>query len=323
MEYCLFKFVFFVFIAFNMYANDLVNVYRFEGISAVEKVIENSLKDVNYWKNYLENKNVDYGYYEYKKYVILTQKEQTEMSLYEIVNNDYKLVLRNSVIVGENSGDKYTEGDKKTPEGAYELIEKKSQVDQFYGPFALVTSYPNSFDKSLDKKGSGIWIHGMPFDGDREKFTKGCIALDNTELENLEKNIDYKKTILLTSEGDFPKASKDDVALILSSIYKWKDAWKYSKIEDYLSFYSKDFKRSDKSNFNQFRDYKEQIFAKNESKTINFSNIDISPYPNSLGKKMYKVLMDEEYLSPSVRFYGKKELFFEVANNELKILSED
>jgi len=33
--------------------------------------------------------------------------------------------------------------------------------------------------------------------------------------------------------------------------------------------------------------------------------------------------MDEEYLSPSVRFYGKKELFFEVANNELKILSED
>lgn len=98
----MFKFVFFVFIAFNMYANDLVNVYRFEGISAVEKVIENSLKDVNYWKNYLENKNVDYGYYEYKKYVILTQKEQTEMSLYEIVNNDYKLVLRNSVIVGEN-----------------------------------------------------------------------------------------------------------------------------------------------------------------------------------------------------------------------------
>jgi len=192
----LFKFVFFVFIAFNMYANDLVNVYRFEGISAVEKVIENSLKDVNYWKNYLENKNVDYGYYEYKKYVILTQKEQTEMSLYEIVNNDYKLVLRNSVIVGENSGDKYTEGDKKTPEGAYELIEKKSQVDQFYGPFALVTSYPNSFDKSLDKKGSGIWIHGMPFDGDREKFTKGCIALDNTELENLEKTLIIKNNFI-------------------------------------------------------------------------------------------------------------------------------
>jgi len=111
--------------------------------------------------------------------------------------------------------------------------------------------------------------------------------------------------------------------LILSSIYKWKDAWKYSNIEEYLSFYSKEFKKSDKSNFAQFEDYKKQIFSKNEDKTITFKNIDIAPYPNSLNKKMYKVLMDEEYLSPSVKFYGKKELFLEVANNEVKILTED
>ena len=163
----------------------------------------------------------------------------------------------------------------------------------------------------------------MPFDGDREKFTKGCIALDNKELENLEKNIDYKRTVLLTSQNEFKKASKDDIALILSSIYKWKDAWKYSNIEDYLSFYSKDFRKSDKSNYYQFADYKRQIFSKNEDKSIKFSNIDISPYPNSLNKKMYKILMDEEYLSPAIKFYGKKELFVEIANNELKILAED
>ncbi len=317
------RFIIVFIITFNVYANDFVNLYRLKGISEVEKEIENSLKDVNYWKNYLVDKNVELGYYEYKKYVIVAQKEQSELSLYEKIDNDYKLVLRNSVIVGENQGDKYLEGDKRTPEGAYELVEKKTQVDQFYGPFALVTSYPNSFDMSLDKKGSGIWIHGMPFEGDREKFTKGCIALDNNELENLEKNIDYKKTILLTSENEFKKASKDDIALILSSIYKWKDAWKYSNINEYLSFYSKEFKRSDKSDFNQFEDYKKQVFSKNEDKTITFKNIDIAPYPNSLNKKMYKVLMDEEYLSPSVKFYGKKELFLEVANNEVKILTED
>ncbi|AXX95675.1 L,D-transpeptidase family protein [Arcobacter ellisii] len=317
------KFIMVFIIALNLYANDFVNLYRFKGISEVEKEIENSLKDINYWKSYLADKNVDLGYYEYKKYVIVAQKEQSELSLYEKIGYDYKLVLRNSVIVGESQGDKYLEGDKKTPEGAYELIEKKTEVDQFYGPFALVTSYPNSFDMSLDKKGSGIWIHGMPFQGDREKFTRGCIALDNQELENLEKNIDYKKTILLTSQNEFEKASKDDIALILSSIYKWKDAWKYSNIEEYLSFYSKEFKKSDKSNFAQFEDYKKQIFSKNEDKTITFKNIDIAPYPNSLNKKMYKVLMDEEYLSPSVKFYGKKELFLEVANNEVKILTED
>ena len=40
-------------------------------------------------------------------------KEQLEISLFERVDNDYKLVVRNNVIVGENRGDKFVEGDKK------------------------------------------------------------------------------------------------------------------------------------------------------------------------------------------------------------------
>ena len=77
------------------------------------------------------------------------------------------------------------------------------------------------------------------------------------------------------------------------------------------------------SSFAWFSAQKRQIFAKNEDKTINLFNIDISPYPNSLNKNMYRVLMDEEYTSPSVRFYGKKELFVEIANNQLQILTDD
>jgi murein L,D-transpeptidase YafK len=323
MEEYLFRFVVFLVVTFNIYAQDLVTLYRYEGINSVEKELENKLKDITYWREYFKDKNVDFGYYELKKFVLVAQKEQSEIALYERTGNDYKLLLRNSVIVGENQGDKYTEGDKKTPEGAYELIEKKVGLDSFYGPFALVTSYPNVFDQSLDKKGSGIWIHGMPFNADREKFTKGCIALNNNELENLEKNIDLNKTILLTAENDFKKVSKEDMATIFSTIYKWKDAWKYSNIEEYLSFYSSDFKRADKTGFSLFSEQKRSVFAKNEQKTIKFSNIDVSPYPNSLGKNMYKILMDEEYISPSVKFNGKKELFLEIANNQVKILSED
>ena len=319
----MFRFIVFLVLTLNIYAQDLVTLYRYEGINSVEKEIENRLKDITYWQDYFKDKNVDFGYYEFKKFVLVAQKEQAEIALYEKNGNDYKLILRNSVIVGENQGDKYTEGDKKTPEGAYELLEKKVGVDSFYGPFALVTSYPNVFDQSLDKKGSGIWIHGMPFNADREKFTKGCIALNNSDLENLEKSIDLSKTVLLTLDNNFRKATKEDMVTILSTIYKWKDAWKYSNIEEYLSYYSNDFKRADKSGFDLFSEQKRSIFSKNEQKTIKFSNIDVSPYPNSLGKNMYKVLMDEEYLSPAVRFNGKKELFLEIVNNQVKILSED
>ena len=319
----MFRFMILLLLGVNVFALDLMTLYRYEGINSVEKELENRLKDIDYWKEYFKDKNVDYGYYEFKKYILVAQKEQLEMSMYEKIGNDYKLILRNNVIVGENPGDKYTEGDKRTPEGAYELVEKKVGLDSFYGPFALVTSYPNVFEQSLDKKGSGIWIHGMPYYTDREKFTKGCVALDNTELENLEKKLDLNKTILLISENTFKKATKEEMALIFTSIYKWKDAWKYSNIEEYLSFYSKDFKRANKTGFGLFSEQKRSIFAKNEQKTIRFSNIDISPYPNSFGKNMFKVLMDQEYMSPSVKFYGKKELFLEIENNQVKILSED
>ena len=323
MEEYLFRFIIFLLLALNMYAADLVTLYRYEGINSVEKEIENKLKDATYWQEYLKDKNVDFGYYEFKKYVLVTQKNQSEIAVYQKVDNDYKLVSKSSVIVGENKGDKYTEGDKKTPEGAYELVQKRVGLDSFYGPFALVTSYPNIFDQSLDKKGSGIWIHGMPLYSDRENFTKGCIALNNSELETLEKSIDLNKSVLLTYGNDFKKVTKDEIALVLSSIYKWKDAWKTSDIDGYLSFYSNNFKRSNKTDFILFKEQKKSVFAKKEQKSIKFINIDLSPYPNSLGKNMFKVLMDEEYTSPSVKFNGKKELFLEIANNQVKILSED
>lgn len=322
MEIYLSKILLFIFLTLNIWAQDLVNIYRSEGLSAVEKLLREKLKDDNYWLEYLNNKVVDFGYFETKKYIIVTKKDQTELSLYKNENNNLELLSRDNVIVGENDGDKLVEGDKKTPVGVYELTEKKSNLDPFYGPFALVTSYPNTFDKTLNKNGSGIWIHGMPLNEDREKFTKGCIALDNTQLEDLDKKIDINSSLLITSQSEIKKATKEELATILSSIFKWRDAWKVSDIEEYLKYYSNEFKRFDGMEFEQFADYKRRIFSKDESKIIKLYNIDIAVYPNSLNKNMFKVSMDEEYYSPAVKFIGKKELFLELVDNQVKILAE-
>lgn len=317
------KFIILIFLSLSLFSKDFFEIYRTKGIEAVEKELQKSLKDVKSWEKYLENKNVDFGYYETKEYVIVAEKNSKEITVYKKDGNNFNKVSKDIMIIGEKAGDKYVEGDKKTPEGAYEITQRRTGLDQFYGPLALVTSYPNTFDKSLNKKGHGIWIHGMPLNGDREKYTQGCLAINNDKLEILDKNIDHKKTILLTSGENFKKAKKSDIALILSSIYNWRDDWKHSRINDYLAYYSKDFKRADRSDFNTFANQKKQVFAKNEHKTINLFNIDISPYPNSINKKMYRVVMDEEYVSPSVKFVGKKELFIEIVNNKVQILSED
>ncbi len=316
------KIVLILIIISNIMIADLVDIYRSQGLEAVKIELEKQLTKKEYWKKYLKDKNVDFGYYESKKYLLFTQKDAKEIALYKIGKNDYNLILRDSVIVGEKEGDKQSEGDLKTPTGAYELTKKLTSVDQFYGPLALVTNYPNTFDKTLNKNGHGIWIHGMPLNEEREEFTKGCIALDNPKLEELDESFDYTKSILLISDENLKKVSKDQMSLILSSIYKWREAWKKSDLEGYLNFYSENFRRHDGMDIKQFKDYKEKIFSKKENKKIEFKNINIVPYPNSLNKQMFKVLMDEDYETKYYTFNGRKELYIELKDNKIKILAE-
>ncbi|RXK13096.1 hypothetical protein CP965_04660 [Halarcobacter mediterraneus] len=316
------KVILLLFLSYTWLVSDLVDLYRNEGLDAVKRELEKELLKKEYWQNYLANKNVEYGYYESKKYLIIAQKKTKELKVFKVEKDDYDLLLEDDIIVGEKEGDKQIEGDLKTPEGAYLLTKKLTKLDQFYGPLALVTSYPNTFDKALNKNGHGIWIHGMPLNQEREKYTQGCIALDNAQLEKIDETISHEKSILLISNEDLKKANKEEISTILAAIYKWRDAWKKSDLEEYLNFYDESFKNDRGMSFEKFSKYKKRIFDKKEEKKIIFSNINIAPYPNSLNKQMYKVIMDEDYQTKYYTFVGKKELYIELKDDKVKILSE-
>lgn len=322
MENTLFRLFFLLILAINFLNADLAYLYRTQGIDAVKAELDKQLKQKEYWEEYLENKDVKLGYYESKQFIIYCEKVTKRISLYKNENNQFLKISDDTVIVGKKEGDKQIEGDLKTPEGAYDLTSKITKLDSFYGPLALVTSYPNTFDKANKKKGHGIWIHGMPLDQDREEYTKGCIALDNPKLTKLEKSINYDESVLLISNSSVKDATKDEVSTVLSFIYLWRDAWKKSDVNTYLSFYSKDFKKSNGANFDDFKKYKTRIFSKNEEKMIEFSNINIMPYPNSLNKRMFKVIMDEDYKTNTMVFNGKKELYIELREGKVSILTE-
>lgn len=325
MELFLFRLLFLFSLLFstNILASNLLDVYRLEGIESVEKHLEKELSKKDYWEETLKNYDTKFGYFENKKYVLYSNKKAKKLYLFENQNKQLVKLFENSVITGEIEGDKYIEGDKKTPIGVYDLTKKRTNLDQFYGPFALVTSYPNNFDKSQNKKGHGIWIHGMPLNGDREEFTRGCIALDNEKLLDLESKFDLEDAVLITSEDELQEVSKDELALILSSINSWKLTWKYSQIDEYLEFYSPDFKRFNGMKIEEFSKYKKRVFSKNEDKIIRFSNTNIYVYPNSLNKRLFKVFMNQYYKSDTLKFIGNKELIIELVNGKMKILFED
>ncbi|WP_428026960.1 L,D-transpeptidase family protein [Arcobacter sp.] len=317
------KIAFLLLVLFQTYVlADFVTLYRTMGIEEVQKELEKQLKTKEYWNKYLENTDVSYGYYESKKYVLVAHKLSKKLELFKKEDKKFLKLLTQSMISGEKEGDKFTEGDLKTPVGAYRLTRKLTKLDQFYGPFALVTNYPNTFDKSLNKEGHGIWIHGMPLEESREDFTKGCIALDNENLVSLEKNMNFDESVLLISEKNVEPTTKDEMSEVLSFIFSWTDAWRTSDINKYLQYYSKDFKRANGQGFDAFKKHKEYIFSRKEEKTIKFSNINVIPYPNSLNKKMFKIVMDQHYQTKSYKYDGIKELYIQLDGDKISILSE-
>lgn len=99
------------------------------------------------------------------------------------------------VALGKNPvGPKMRQGDRRTPEGSYVVDYRKSR-SRFYK--ALHISYPNASDLAQARKtgvapGGDIMIHGLP-EGYEDlgefqatvNWTKGCIALSNTEMDEL------------------------------------------------------------------------------------------------------------------------------------------
>jgi len=313
----------FLFLYSQLFSYSLIDYYRANGIKNIEKEAEKLLKSYKFWFKRLQNLDTDFGYYEDIKYILIVNKSFQSMDLYKNRGDFFQLIDSVDVIVGKNSGEKFFEGDKKTPTGVYRLIDRIEQLDQFYGPLAIVLSYPNLLDRLNGKSGSGIWIHGFPLSGDRELYTKGCVALENSKLIELDRLIDnLNRTIIILEDGQLKKSSKGELALILSSLYQWLDSWKNNRLKKYLSFYSKDFKRYDGHNLKWFKKYKSKLFHRNEKKEIFFTNINISPYPNSKKRRLFLVTFDEKYRSSRINFKGKKELYVEVINGEMKIVVE-
>ncbi len=317
--------IFLIFLLFtiSLYSQDLVNTYRFNGINKVQTILEQKIQSKSYWIDKLKNQNVIYGYYERSSFILLCNKSLKILKIYKVQNGENKELLKfNNIIVGK-FGQKHKEGDLITPIGVYSLKYKIIPKNTFYGPLAFVISYPNLYDKLHNHDGYGIWIHGKPLDGERGDVSKGCIVLNNSDLIKLSNTISYANTVLQIYQSPI-FATKKDIASILSMLYQWRYAWEKSNFKKYLSFYDKDFKRSNHDNLNKFIQYKKNIFKLREHQKVKifFKKITIVPYQNFKNIDMYRVSFYEKYYAPNFTFKGDKEIFVRKRGNNFKIFIE-
>lgn len=306
-------------------ANESLDNYRINGIDNIAKIMDEELTKESYWNEYLKDKDTRFGFTEEYASILTCDKDKSTLSLYvKNKENKYELVKEHSAFTGKNNGDKVQEGDLKTPTGIYRIVEKLSKdtnLDSFYGPLAFVTSYPNLYDRFQGKNGHGIWIHGMPSGQERDSYTKGCIAIENDNIECLGRNINYEDTLLIIDNNKVQEnPPKEILATLLAELFKWRYAWLYSDTNTYLNFYTSDFIRDDGMNYQEFKNYKTRVFQKDEKKTIIFQNISIVPYPNN--NNVYQITFKEHYRSDTFKFSGNKSLVVKLEDNKMKIFTE-
>ncbi|MGE5301661.1 MAG: L,D-transpeptidase family protein, partial [Acidobacteriota bacterium] len=124
---------------------------------------------------------------------ILIEKKERRLALISKgkVLKTYKIALG-----GNPNGPKERQGDNKTPEGTY-VIDSRNRDSRYH--LSLHISYPNEEDKKRAKElgvspGGDVMIHGIKngfswvgdFHTDID-WTKGCIAVTDKEIEEIEK----------------------------------------------------------------------------------------------------------------------------------------
>ncbi len=222
---------------------------------------------------------------------------------------------------GEVPGPKMEQGDKKTPEGIYFLVDEYEDryLTPVYGTKAFPTDYPHDIDRKMGKSGSAIWIHGTdkPL---QPRSSNGCIALDNKNIMELAEYIHLHKTpVILVDKIQFSSAEK--IALQRQKVEQcltgWLNALESGCYHEYLAYYSSDFLPDmfwwqQWQNFRQWTKQREQDFslAAEQQGIYSYQNLVIA-------------MMDMKLRTPAGSiFLGTRKLFLQDNNGSMVIVGD-
>ena len=230
-----------------------------------------------------------------------------------------KYVKSYRAATGKVKGNKSIQNDLKTPEGVYfltsfissqELLDRYGELGKQYGIGAFVLNYPNLIDKRNRKSGGGIWIHSTD---DNERISKGldsrgCTVLTDEDFVDLAKYVTLGETMAvivqemhLMSDKTWSLNRKE----IEKTFNNWLTAWQNKDIKNYLENYHKaEFKDHYRGKFNQFAQYKQNLFKRPGVIKVEASNISI------VNDQDYAVIQfDQKYVSDLIDDIGQKTLF--------------
>ena len=254
----------------------------------------------------------------FSHHIIVAEKNTHKLYLYKNEDGFPKLVKAYQMATGKKAGNKFFQGDHRTPEGVYyltdflthkDLINRHGKQGDIYGVGAFVLNYPNPIDSRNGKTGGGIWLHSTNDETRIEKGldSRGCIVTANTHLIDIARYIELNRTqVVVVHELKYlsETAWKQRKTEINNAISDWIYAWKEENFKDYIASYHKDFYDSTRGGLTAFSQYKRAVFSMEGKPKIGLSNLSVI-YSGDYAVATFK----QSYQSNTIKDLGRKTLY--------------
>ncbi len=243
-----------------------------------------------------------------QRFVAIDKNSQT-FFLFER-KSPLRVVEKLPCTTGLLTGDKYKEGDLRTPEGVYFIT---SRLDggldwEQYGDLAFPLNFPNPVDVIKGKSGHGIWIHGRgnsitPYE------TRGCVALNTPDIRNLDAKLELRMPVVI---GDRVETQKTPETLareaeeVVAATHAWAKAWE-GKSEAFFEIHDQEkFAISQGQPFSAFRSHKEGLFRR-----LPWILVAVEDVRAVAGPDYWVTYFTQFYRSPSLISQGIKRLYWQ------------
>ncbi|GLR15003.1 hypothetical protein GCM10007907_37930 [Chitinimonas prasina] len=255
-----------------------------------------------------------------QQYAVLVDAGRARIYLYRNDNGTPRYVRDFYATIGKLGFDKAREGDQRTPLGVYfvtghmpreQLDQRYGKRAELYGVGAWPLSYPNDWDRRQGRTGSGIWLHGVPYDtySRAPKASNGCVAMSNSDISALSPYLLPGTPVIIAGEVEWltPSAWQARRDGALAQVEAWRRDWESLNTPRYLSHYASDFK-SGNADLNTWRAQKQAVNAGKQWAKVKLTDLSLFGYPSAQGDLLQASFM-QDYQSSNLNNQMRKRLY--------------
>ena len=268
-----------------------------------------------------------------QRHALVVDTAKSTLYVFENRGGEARYVADYYITIGKNGIDKTREGDNRTPLGVYHVTSSlpREKLDvlygraaELYGVGALPINYPNERDRREGRNGSGIWLHGVPYDtySRQPRASNGCVALTNEDMQTITKTVQIGLTAVVIANGVewvAPEANKALRQELAQRIESWRRDWESLETEKYLTHYAAGFSSAG-IDLARWSDQKHRVNASKTWIKLKLDQMSIFVYPGRDDLAM--VSFDQDYSSSNLTNQMRKRQYWIRERGTWRILYE-